>query len=175
VAQPGKELMVLAPTGETQVIADIDEKNLAQLKLGQKALGSADAYPKERFTAVLEYINPGIDALRGSVEIKLRVDNPPDYLRQDMTVSVDIEVGRRTAAVVVPSAAVSDAANDRPWVMAVEGHRLARRPVKVGLKGDGYVEILDGLAPGELVVATAGTALRPGDRVRPVRAPRSGA
>jgi HlyD family secretion protein len=175
VAQPGKELMALAPAGETQVIADIDEKNLAQLRLGQKALGSADAYPKQRFTAELSYINPGIDPQRGSVEIKLRVDNPPDYLRQDMTVSIDIEVARRAATVVIPSAAVSEAATDRPWVMAVEGRRLARRSVKLGLRGDGHIEILEGLAPGELVVATAGTALRSGDRVRAVPVPRKGA
>ena len=53
--------------------SQIDEKNLSQLKLGQKALGSADAYPQERFGAELVYINPGIDPLRGSVEVKLRV------------------------------------------------------------------------------------------------------
>ena len=73
VVQPGKELMVLAPAGETQIVVQVDEKNLAQLKLGQKALASADAYPHERFDAELFYINPGIDALRGSVEVKLRV------------------------------------------------------------------------------------------------------
>ena len=168
VAQPGKELMALAPAGETQVIAEIDEKNLAQLKLGQKAIGSADAYPKERFSAALTYINPGIDPQRGSVEVKLRVDDPPGYLRQDMTVSIDIEVARRAATVVIPAATVAEAATDRPSVMAVEGRRLVRRPVKLGLRGEGYVEILEGLAPGDLVVATAGTALRAGDRVRAV-------
>lgn len=166
VAQPGKELMVLAPDGETQVVAQIDEKNLSQLRLGQKALGSADAYPKERFDAELVYINPGIDALRGSVEIKLRVADPPAYLRQDMTVSVDIEVGRRNNVVVIPTDAVVDPNSDAPWVAVVEGHRLARRPVRLGLRGAGHVEVVAGLAPGEIVVATAGTALRPGDRVR---------
>ena len=106
VVQPGKELMALAPSGETQIVVQIDEKNLAQLKLGQKALGSADAFPRERFAAELVYINPGIDALRGSVEVKLRVPIPPDYLRQDMTVSVDIEVARSAGAVLVPADAV---------------------------------------------------------------------
>ena len=48
----------------------------------------------------------------------------------------------------------------RPWVMAVEGRRLVRKPVKLGLRGEGYVEVLEGLAPGDLVVATAGTALQ---------------
>ena len=51
VVQPGKELMVLAPSGETQIVVQVDEKNLSQLKLGQTALASADAYPHERFNA----------------------------------------------------------------------------------------------------------------------------
>ncbi len=77
VVQPGKELMVLAPAGETQIVVSVDEKNLAQLRLGQKALASADAFPQARFTAELFYINPGIDALRGAVEVKLRVPSRP--------------------------------------------------------------------------------------------------
>ena len=66
VVQAGKELMVLAPAGETQIVVQIDEKNLSQLRLGQSALASADAYPHDRFPAELVYINPGIDALRGA-------------------------------------------------------------------------------------------------------------
>jgi HlyD family secretion protein len=174
VVQPGKELMALAPAGATQVIAQIDEKNLAQLKLGQKALGSADAYPHERFDAVLAYINPGIDALRGSVEVKLDVPHPPEYLRQDMTVSVDIEVGRRANAVIVPAETVNDAGGDAPWVMKVEGSRLVRAPVKLGLRGEGKVEVLSGVAPGDVVIVTAGTALAPGERVRATIVARNG-
>jgi len=174
VVQSGKELMVLAPAGETQVVVQIDEKNLAQLRLGQQALASADAFPKERFAAELVYINPGIDALRGSVEVKLRVANPPDYLRQDMTVSVDIEVARRRAAVVIPTDAVHDAGGAQPWVLAVDGWRAQRRPVKLGLKGDGRVEVLEGVAPGDRVIPVALAAVKSGQRVRAVAAPAGG-
>jgi len=174
VVQSGKELMVLAPAGETQVVVQIDEKNLAQLRLGQQALASADAFPKERFAAELVYINPGIDALRGSVEVKLRVANPPDYLRQDMTVSVDIEVARRRAAVVIPADAVHDAGGAQPWVLAVDGWRAQRRPVKLGLKGDGRVEVLEGVAPGDRVIPVALAAVKSGQRVRAVAAPAGG-
>ncbi len=166
VVQPGKELMVLAPIGETQIVVQIDEKNLSQLKLGQKAVGSADAYPRERFAAELFYINPGIDALRGSVEVKLRVPAPPAYLRQDMTVSVDIDVARRTNVVVVPSGAVFDAAGAQPWVLAVEGRRAVRRPVTLGLQGEGRVEVTAGVAPGERLVAAANAGVLAGQRVR---------
>jgi HlyD family secretion protein len=175
VVQPGKELMVLAPVGETQVVVQIDEKNLSQLKLGQTALGSADAYPQQRFAAELFYINPGIDALRGSVEVKLRVPQPPEYLRQDMTASVDIEVGRRASALTIPSGAVFDAAGAQPWVLAIEGRHAVRRPVKLGLKGDGRVEVVAGLAAGEQVVAAAGAGIAPGQRVRAAPASHGGA
>ena len=110
MVQPGKVLMVLSPVGETQLVLQIDERNLARLKLGQQALASADAYPAERFAAELVYINPAVDPQRGTVEVKLRVPAPPAYLRQDMTVSVDIEVDRHADALALPANAVHDAA-----------------------------------------------------------------
>jgi HlyD family secretion protein len=172
--QPGKELMVLAPSGETQIVVQIDEKNLAQLRLGQKALASADAFPRERFAAELFYINPGIDALRGSVEVKLRVNDAPEYLRQDMTVSVDIEVARRSNVVVVPADAVRDAGAAQPWVLAIQERRAVRRPVKLGLRGDGRVEVIEGVAPGDVLVSAADLAVKAGQRVRAVVAAADG-
>jgi HlyD family secretion protein len=164
--QPGKELFSLAPAGDTQVIVQIDERNLAQLAPGQKALGSADAFPGRRFPAELIYINPGIDALRGSVEVRLRVPAPPDYLRQDMTVSVDIEVARRSQAVVAPTEAVRDATTAQPWVLAVRSGRTERVPVKVGLRGDGRLEVLEGAAPGDTLVPATNGLITAGQRVR---------
>jgi len=166
VVQPGKELMALAPAGETQIVVQIDEKHLAQLALGQKALGSADAYPADRFAAELFYINPGIDPLRGSVEVKLRVPKPPAFLRQDMTVSVDIEVARCNGTIVVPADAVFDANASQPWVLAVDNGRAERRPVKLGLKGDARVEVLEGVAAGDRLVAIGNASVAPGSRVR---------
>jgi len=166
IVQPGKELFSLAPAGDTQVIVQIDERNLSQLAPGQKALGSADAFPGKRFPAELIYINPGIDALRGSVEVRLRVPAPPDYLRQDMTVSVDIEVARRSQAVVAPTEAVRDATTAQPWVLAVRDGRAERVPVKVGLRGDGRLEVLEGAAPGDALVPATNGLITAGQRVR---------
>jgi HlyD family secretion protein len=167
VAQQGRELMVLAPVGETQIVVQIDEKNLGQLKLGQKALASADAYAEERFAAELFYINPGIDPLRGSVEVKLRVPDPPAYLRQDMTVSVDIEVARRYGVLTTSSASVFDAAGAHPWVLAIVNHRATKKPVSLGLKGEGRVEIREGLAEKDRLV-NAASGIVAGQRVRVV-------
>jgi HlyD family secretion protein len=166
VVQPGKVLLVLSPVGETQLVLQIDERNLGRLKLGQQALASADAYPAERFGAELVYINPSVDPQRGTVEVKLRVPAPPAYLRQDMTVSVDIEVDRRAAALALPANAVHDAAGADPWVLQVKDGRAIRRPVKLGLRGEGSVEIRGGLEAGDLVVPADNTSVKPGRRVR---------
>ena len=65
---PATVLMVLSPDGEIQLVVQIDEKNLSLVRIGQKALGSADAYPKDTFPAEVFYVNPGIDLQRASVE-----------------------------------------------------------------------------------------------------------
>lgn len=168
IVQPGKELMVLAPAGETQLVVQIDEKNLGKLAFGQKGQGSADAYPNQRFAAELVYINPGIDAARGAVEVKLRVPAPPAYLRQDMTVSVEIEVARRSATVVMPTEALRDGSSAEPWVLAVRNGHAVRQPVKLGLRGDGRTEVLEGLTPGDAVISATNGLVKAGQRVRAI-------
>ena len=177
VVQAGKELMLLAPAGETQVVVEIDERNLAQLALGQKALGSADAFPGQRFAAELVYINPGIDALRGSVEVKLKVANPPAFLRQDMTASVDIDVAHRADTVIVPTETVRDATGPQPWVLAIRGWRAVHQPVKLGLRGDNRIEVLEGVEPGDELIPATNGLVKAGQRVRGVvaSAPAGGA
>jgi HlyD family secretion protein len=166
VVQPGKALMVLSPAGETQIVLQIDERNLGRLRLGQQALASADAYPAQRFAAQLVYINPGVDAQRGTVEVKLLVPQPPEYLRQDMTVSVDIEVERSAAALTLPADSVRDLAGATPWVLVVRNGRAHRQPVKLGLRGDTIVQVVEGVAEGERVVPAANARVKPDQAVR---------
>jgi HlyD family secretion protein len=166
VVQPGRVLMTLSPHGRTQLVVAIDEKNLALLALGEPALASADAYPTLRFPATLAYINPGVNATTGAVEVKLDVTAPPAVLKQDMTVSVDIEVARRAQALIVPLAAVRDAGGV-PWVLRLEGRRAVRRSVQLGLRSDGLAEVLGGLSEGDAVLVGAAD-VEPGARVRAV-------
>ena len=167
VVQPSTVLMKLSPVGETQLVVQIDEKNLGLIALGQKALASADAYPKSIFAAEVAYINPGVDLQRASVEVKLRVAEPPDYLRQDMTVSVDIEVARRPNAVVAPAETIREAAGAAPWVMVVENGRAKRQPIALGIVSAGKAEIVSGLDGGALVLPAA-SRLPAGAKVQPV-------
>lgn len=168
VVQPGKALMVLSPAGETQLVLQIDEKNLSLIHVGQLALASADAYPNARFDAKVVYINPGVDAQRGSVEVKLLVPQPPTYLKQDMTVSVDIEVARRAQAVLVSAAAVHDLGKAQPWVWRVNQGHAQRQDVSLGVVSNGMCEVLSGLSVGDLVVPVDGPSLSDGGRVRAV-------
>lgn len=168
VVQPGRALMVLSPGGETQLVVQIDEKNLHMLSLGLSALASADAYPNQRFDAQIAYINPGIDAQRGAIEVKLRVPSPPPYLKQDMTVSVDIAIARRANAVLVPSDAVHDVDQAAPWVLVIDGRHARKRPVTLGLASNGLYEVLHGLEAGDRVVPVATATVTDGARLRPV-------
>jgi HlyD family secretion protein len=166
VVQPGKSLMVISPAGPTQLVVQIDEKNLAMLHVGQRALASADAYPDRTFVANVVYINPGVDATRGSVEVKLGVPDAPAYLRQDMTVSVDIEVARRTRTLILNADGVHDSTTAAPWVTKVAHGRTQRQAVTLGARGTGRVEILQGLQAGDRVLSAAKLPVAEGSRVR---------
>ena len=165
VVTPGTELMVLAPTGVTQLVMLIDERNIGKIALRQAAVASADAYPGQRFAATVAFINPGIDITRASIEVKLDVATPPAYLRQDMTVSVDIEVARRNNVLVLPVQSVRDALSAHPWVMVVRDGYARRQDVTLGLQATSQLEIRTGLIVGEQVIPTA-SPVAIGDRVR---------
>jgi HlyD family secretion protein len=164
VVQPGRALLVVARDGETQLSVQPDEKNLALLRLGLPARASADAFPDRTFPARVAYIAPAVDLSRGTVEVKLDVESPPDFLRPDMTVSVNVETGRDPGALVLPASAIRDAASS-PWVLVVRGGRAERQAVKLGMRGEGFVQVLSGLEPGEAVVSPA-APVEPGRRVR---------
>ena len=167
MVQPGKVLLAVAPKGDTELTAQIDEKNIALLQLGQTALASADGYPGEHFKAEGTYIAPAVDAQRGSVEIRLRVAEPPAYLKHEMTVSIDIASAHRADTLIVPADVIRDLASGQPWVMVVRDGVAQRQPVKLGIRGAGRVEILDGVVAGE-ALAAASQALADGRKVSTV-------
>ncbi len=170
VAQAGKALLTLAQSGETRIYATLDEKNLRHLRLDARAQAVADAFPGRPFDAVVYYISPAVDAQRGTVEVRLRVPEPPAYLKPDMTVSVEVVIGRRDAALALPLEAVRDAETAAPWVLLARDGHAVRVPVKTGLHGIGLIEVSDGVAEGDVAILPAGGALD-GDAVR-IKPPR---
>ncbi len=166
--QPGRVLMEMAVKAETQLTAEPDEKNLSLLAAGQKALASADAFPERLFPARVVYVSPSVDRSRGTVEVRLAVDQPPDYLRPDMTISVDIEVGRRASALAIPAGAVRDPTSARPWALVVRGGRAVRLDLGLGARGEAWFEVLGGLVEGDLVVPRDVKGVVIGQRARPL-------
>lgn len=152
VVQPGKTLFTLAVDGPTQILVPLDEQNLPFLALGQQAQIIADAYPERPFPAQLNFIAPSIDPQRGTVDVKLGVNPVPDFLRQDMTVSVNIETARRDHALVINNDALFDIKGNKANVWVVRDHKLYRQNVQFGLKSATQVEILKGLKEGDQVL-----------------------
>ncbi len=166
LVQPGRVLFEIARAGATEVLVPLDEKNLEVLALGQPAMCIADAYPNRPFPAKVSFIAPSVDPQRGTVDIRLTVAPVPDFLRQDMTVSVNVETGRRESAVVVPNDALADMDGDRARLWLVADGRATRREVVLGLRGLAMTEITEGLQPGDWILADAKADIEEGSRAR---------
>ena len=163
---PGQVLIELALHGRTEIVAFASEETLGELRTGAPGVVSADAYPDETFDARIAWIAPAVDPSQGTIEVRLDVPEPPAYLLPDMTVSVNVEVARREAALVVPGDAVRGAGTDSAWVLVALDGRATRRSVRVGIVSDAGVEITDGLSEGDVVLPAS---VEPGARVRVAR------
>lgn len=176
IVQPGRALLTLALAGGAQLEAAVDERYLQQLRPGQAAQVRADAFPAQRFAAQVARIAPQVDAQRGAVQVELVVPAPPPFLREDMSLSVEVVTGQRERALVLPLAALraeprgndgsggSDGTAETATVWVLADGRVAERRVTLGLRTLQAVEVLTGLQPGETVLL--GSAAVPGQRAR---------
>jgi HlyD family secretion protein len=171
IVQPGRALLTLALAGPPQLVAQVDERFLEQLRVGQAATVLADAFPDQAFAAQVQTIAPRVDAQRGAIEVKFSLGpKPPDFLREDMTLSMLVETARRERALAVPVRALRGEAAAGSAVVYIErGGRVEARSVRLGLRTLDAAEVLDGLAAGDKVLLD--DALVPGKRVRTGAAP----
>ena len=152
--------------GPTQLVAQVDERYLEQLQVSQTATALADAYPDQRFAARIQSIAPLVDAQRGAIEVKFSLlQQPPAFLREDMTLSIEVETARRERALVLPVNALrgNESPNSAQVWIARDG-RVEERKVRLGLRTLSAVEVLEGLSEGDLVLL--GTTPQPGRRVK---------
>jgi HlyD family secretion protein len=165
IVQPGRALLSLALTSQLQFLAQVDERYLNQLKVGQTASVVADAFPNQRITAHVQAIAPLVDAQRGAVEIKLSLPpQPPEFLREDMTLSVEVETARRESALVIPMSALrGDDPNKGTTVWIEMGGRVEERKVRIGIRSLDAAEVLDGLTVGDKVLI--GVSPKPGSKI----------
>lgn len=161
IVQAGRALLSLALEGPTQLVAQVDERFLEQLRVGQQAHGVADAFPGQRFAAKVISLAPAVDAQRGSIEVKFALEGtPPAFLREDMTLSVEVLTGQRDQALVIPLSALRGAQS----VLVAQDGRARLRPLKLGMRSLEAVEVQEGLQAGEFVLL--GPQVLEGQRVR---------
>lgn len=164
IAQPGRKMMTLALDGPVRLIVQVDEKNLPLIRTGAVATAAADAFPNERFEAVVNYVSPGIDAARGTVELRLDVPKPPPLLKSDMSIAMDLQGPLLKQAIMLPADSVRQLQTDAPWVLVERDGVAVRVAVRTGLQSQGRVAIIDGLKAGERVIINrdveAGTRVR---------------
>ena len=169
LVQPGQSLFTIALDGNTEIRVPLDERNLSSLEVEQQAVAIADAYPDKPFPVRISFIAPSIDPQRGTVEVRLAVDPIPEFLRQDMTVSVNIETDRRAKALVVPNDALANVKKDNADVLLLRNGQVQRQQVRLGLRGLSASEVLSGLSAGDEILVDATASLADGARVRTVQ------
>lgn len=166
LVQPSQTLFTIALDGATEIRVPFDERNLPLLALQQKAAVITDAYPDQPFPAHINFIAPSIDAQRGTVDVRLTVDPVPDFLRQDMTVSVNVETNKREQTLVIPNDALSSISGNKAMVILVRDRKIQRHPITLGLRGLVMSEVVAGLKEGDHVLTDAESVLKDGTRVR---------
>jgi len=175
IVQPGRTLLALALIGPMQLKAQVDERYLAQLQPGQAATVVADAFANQPLTAKVQTLAPAIDPQRGAVEVTLALEQPaPAFLREDMTLSVEVQTARRDKALTLSLAALrgqasmtgGEATSDgaAEVLVLVDGRAQPRR-VRLGLRSLQAAEVLEGLSAGDAVLLDS--RVQPGQRVRP--------
>jgi len=169
LVQPGQSLFTIALDGNTEIRVPLDERNLSSLEVEQQAVAIADAYPDKPFPVHISFIAPSIDPQRGTVEVRLAVDPIPEFLRQDMTVSVNIETDRRAKALVVPNDALANVKKDNADVLLLRNGQVQRQQVRLGLRGLSASEVLSGLSAGDEILVDATASLADGARVRTIQ------
>jgi Cu(I)/Ag(I) efflux system membrane fusion protein len=153
--QPGDALFRIVDTSSMWVMAEVYEQDLAFVKVGDVARVTINAWPGESFDGTVTFIYPTIGKESRTARLRIEVANPDGRLRADMAAAVEIQTPLDGSRVAVPDSAVIDSGR-RQVVLVERGEgRFEPRPVKLGARVPGWVQVLDGVTPGEKVVTQA--------------------
>lgn len=146
-------LISSADSAFTWIYATVYEYELEWVKLGQEALISAASYPGKDFKGTVTAIDPVFDAMTRSVRARIKVDNSERLLKPDMYVDVQMEsdLGQHLA---VPGEAILDSGLRKIVFLVLNAGRFNPVEVKTGISTDDYVQVLEGLKEGDVVVVS---------------------
>jgi membrane fusion protein (multidrug efflux system) len=170
--QPGAPVTTLDDISRIRLDFAIPEIHLGRLRAGLNVTARSTAFPDRSFTGQVSVIDTRVDPATRSVRVSAIFPNGDETLRPGMFLNVELGVVERPNAVVVPEEAIVAEAT-RHFVLVVKDGRIDRRAVRMGVRQPGFVEIVEGLQPGEPVVVRGVQRVRPGQPVqaRPYRPP----
>jgi RND family efflux transporter MFP subunit len=165
IAEVGQVLFRVGEPTPLQVVAEVNEEDIPRVVLGQTVLFRTDAFPGRRLEGKISDITPMGDVTAKTFRIKaaLPADTP---LKPGMSVEANVVTREKPNALLIPADALQDNA-----VFVVDGGRVRKRVVTIGIRGTRAVEVLSGLKDGERVASPAATDLKDGARVRVTVAP----
>ncbi len=152
---PGEMLYQIADLSAVWVVADVFEQDLALVKTGAKARVTINAYPDKVFTGTVSYVYPTLKPETRTVPVRVELANPGLLLKPGMFAQVELGVSAKAKVVTVPLSAVIDSGTRQIVLLAQGEGRFTPREVKLGARSDDFVEVLDGVKDGELVVVAA--------------------
>jgi Cu(I)/Ag(I) efflux system membrane fusion protein len=152
---PGDVLFRIADHSVVWALVDVPEAQLAGVSENQPVVVRVRSYPEKRFPGRVALVYPHLNPSTRTVRVRIELQNPDFLLRPDMYAEAEIDIGSGQPTLSVPVSAVIDS-GDRQIVIVDKGEgRFEPRPIKLGRRGEGYVEIREGVADGELVVTAA--------------------
>ncbi len=152
---PGDELYRLADVSWVWVIADVPEQEVGRVKTGDKATISVRAFPGQTFTGDVAFILPELNAETRTASVRIELPNPGHKLLHGMFADVVIDTARSREVIAVPASAIIDSGNRQVAIVQVAEGKFKPAEVKLGRRGTDFVEVLEGLSEGQLVVTRA--------------------
>jgi membrane fusion protein, multidrug efflux system len=147
-----------------RLVANIVEKDLKELQTGDSTKVEVDAFPGEEFMGRIARVSPVLDPATRTAPIEIEIPNPGYRLKPGMYARVSITTDTQKDALVVPADAVVDLGGRR-GVFTPLNESAVFRALQIGTEAGQIVEILGGLAEGDVVITTGAGALRDGDRI----------
>ena len=169
--QDGDALINIEDIATLKLDFRLPELYLDRVRPGQALELSSDVLPGEIHTATVEAIDPLVDAQGRAVRLRASLVNPDMRLRPGVFARVRLILAERAAVPVVPEAALVPAPGNTQFVYRVEDGKVQRVNVTTGQRRDAMVEVVDGLAPGAVVVTAGQLKLRDGAAVKVAAAP----
>jgi membrane fusion protein (multidrug efflux system) len=162
--QPGKKLFELVALDPIEVEFHMAEKDSSRVAVGHRIAVRVSPFPEEVFPAEVSVVSPTIDARTRTLRVKAEFANPEGRLRPGLFARVDLGVNRRSNVPMIPEEAVLYRA-DGAVVFRVQGDRVERKIIEAGVHIDGTIEVVSGLAGGDLIVRRGHTRLIDGSLV----------